>query len=272
MNMIKELTKRELENFTPLMEKDRDLNLFFLNNHELFVYGKDYTVYQTKGLLIMCSKHGSMVLFSYGEYDTEEVSIFINDKKPIAINGPKNALSPLEGKLQGEWKISYPSMMAVTRECFKKCRSRSDNLSLLLTFEDFYEVAELYSKDEEFKDGFETEEKREEWAYDKEEGMEYPHAACGYRVKKRLVGVAYLASATKESAMVVGVLVDKDWRGGGIGTEVIQEITDIGLNDHLIKRLCLFPSGEVSKHIYSKLGYKEVGEYAFFQNLSLKRK
>lgn len=268
--MIKELTYRELEKYIPLMEKDRNLNLFFLNNFKLLKYGREYSVYQTGNLLIMLSKRASMVFFSYGSYDTDEVLAFIKEKKPISINGPKAALSPMEDKLKEEWKVTYSPMMSVTKDSFKKSVKRSDNLSFLLTYEDFLQVAELYSRDEEFKDGFETAEKREDWAYEKEEEMEYPHAACGYRVKNRLVGAAYLAAATKESAMVVGVLVDKEWRGGGIGREIAQEITDIGLNDHLIKRLCLFPSGDIAKHIYASLGYLEVGEYAFFRNNSLK--
>lgn len=267
--MIKELTYKETEKFIPLLEKNPSLNLFFLNNIKLLKFGTDYKVFHTPGLLMMHSKFLNIVLFKYDDYDVNEVSHFIEEKKPISINGPKEALSPLEGMLQGNWEVKYPPMMSVTKEDFKKCVSRSDNLSFLLTYEDFLEVAELYSKDEDFSSGFETEEKKENWAANMEEEMEYPHAACGYRVKHRLIGAAYLAAATKERAMVVGVLVDKDWRGGGIGTEIAQEITDIALNDHLIKRLCLFPSGDISKHIYTKLGYKEVGEYAFFKNKNI---
>lgn len=267
--MIKELTYKETVKFIPLLEKNPSLNLFFLNNIKLLNFGLDYKVYHTPGLLMMHSKFLNIVLYKYDDYDVGEVAHFIEEKKPISINGPKDALSPLEGILTGNWETTYPPMMSVTKEDFTKCVTRSDNLSFLLTYEDFLEVAELYSKDKEFSSGFETEEKKENWAANMEEEMEYPHAACGYRVKHRLVGVAYLSAATKESAMVVGVLVDKDWRGGGIGTEIAQEITDIALNDHLIKRLCLFPSGEESKHIYTKLGYKEVGEYAFFKNKNI---
>ena len=268
--MLKELTYKETEKFIPLLEKNPSLNLFFLNNIKLLKFGTDYKVFHTPGLLMMDSKFLNIVLFKYDEYDKYEVASFIEEKKPISINGPKEALSPLEGILQGNWDISYPPMMSVTREDFTKCVYRSDNLSFLLTYEDFLETAELYSKDEAFSSGFETLEKKENWAMNMEEEMEYPHAACGYRIKRRLIGAAYLAAATKESAMVVGVLVDKDWRGGGIGTQLVQEITDIGLCDHLIKTLCLFPSDERAKHIYSKIGYKEVGEYAFFKNKDLK--
>lgn len=268
--MIKELTYEETKKFIPMMERDKSLNIFFLNNYKLYTFGKDYKVYHTKGILMMWFRSISFVLFSYDCFNSEEVSDFISSKKPISINGPKVALLPLEGKLKGEWSVSFSPMMAINKESYKKCVNRSDNLSFLLTYEDFLETAELYSKDEEFASGFETEEKRDNWAIRMEEEMEYPFAACGYRIKHRLIGTAYLSAATKESAMVVGVLVDKDWRGGGIGTQLVQEITDIGLCDHLIKTLCLFPSDERAKHIYSKIGYKEVGEYAFFKNKDLK--
>ncbi|MGN1164622.1 MAG: GNAT family N-acetyltransferase, partial [Candidatus Ornithospirochaeta sp.] len=195
----------------------------------------------------------------------KEVALFINEKKAISVNGPKDALDGLEEFLGEGWSYSFMPMMEVTKDSFKKIVDRCEDLSFLLTYEDFLETAELYSRDNEFKEGFETEEDREEWAEEKEVQMEYPFAACGYRKNGKLIGTAFLSAATKKSAMVAGVLVDEKYRGRGIGTQLAQEITDIGLNDHLIGRLCLFPSGNDAMRIYSRLGYRKVGEYAYFR-------
>ena len=141
--MIKELTYPEIEKFIPLLEEDPSLNLFFLNDFKLYKIEKDYKVFHTEGLLMMWFKKTCFVLFSYGEYDSDEVAAFINDKNPLSINGPKKALFPLEGKLKGEWETTYTPMMAITKESVIKTVKRSDNLSFLLTFEDFLETAEL---------------------------------------------------------------------------------------------------------------------------------
>ena len=259
----------EIRTHIPLLEERREENLLFLNNLKIYEHKKDYKVFLISSLLAMVYRKKALILFQEGPFDSRELSAFIDKNGINAITGAKATLERLEEAGKDEWEFQTFPIMEVTRESFRKVTERSDNLSFLLTYEDFLSLAQLYSRNEEFREGFETEERQEDWAEIMEEEMEYPHAACGYRIKRRLIGAAYLAAATKESAMVVGVLVDKDWRGGGIGTQIAQEITDIALNDHLIKRVCLFPSGEEAKHIYSKLGYKEVGEYAFFKNKSI---
>ena len=98
--------------------------------------------------------------------------------------------------------------------------------------------------------------------------MEYPRAGCGYWKDGTLIAGAYLSSATKESAMVVGVLVDKDYRGQGIGTAVSQEITDIALFDHRINRLFLCPSSKKAQDIYGRLGYTTIGECGKLKRIS----
>ena len=135
--MIKELTYKETVKFIPLLEKNPSLNLFFLNNIKLLKFGIDYKVYHTPGLLMMHSKFLNIVLYKYDGYDVGEVAHFIEEKKPISINGPKDALSQLEGILTGNWETTYPPMMSVTKEDFTKCVTRSDNLSFLLTYEYF---------------------------------------------------------------------------------------------------------------------------------------
>ena len=267
--MIKELEYEEIMAFQDEIEREKSLNLFFRNNLKLYKYKRDYNVFMTEGLLLMHLKRSAFILLKYAPFDEKEVASFILQKKPIMINGPKYALSPLEKELGEGWKKKYLKMMDIDRSSFKKVFPRSDNLSLLLTYSDFLSAAKLHSRDEEFGEGLETKEKREAWAEKKEEEMEYPFAAVGYKVGGKLVGTAFLSSATKESAMVVGVFVDKEWRGKGIGTMLTEEITDIGLNEHRINKLCLFPSEKKAESIYSRLGYMEAGEYAYFRNLSI---
>ena len=260
----------EIRTHIPLLEERREENLLFLNNLKIYEHKKDYKVFLISSLLAMVYRKKALILFQEGPFDSRELSAFIDKNGIDAITGAKATLERLEEAGKDEWEFQTFPIMEVTRESFRKVTERSDNLSFLLTYEDFLSLAQLYSRNEEFREGFETEERQEDWAEVMEEEMEYPRAACGYWKDGTLIAGAYLSTATKESAMVVGVLVDEDWRGGGIGTQLAQEITDIALNDHQIKRLCLFPSGDKAKHIYSKLGYKEVGDYALFNNLALK--
>ena len=87
--MIKELTYPEIEKYIPLLEEDPSLNLFFLNDFKLYKIEKDYKVFHTEGLLMMWFKKTCFVLFSYGEYDGDEVAAFINDKIPYPSTAPR---------------------------------------------------------------------------------------------------------------------------------------------------------------------------------------
>ena len=263
--MIKEMDFSELKPYLALMEEKAAENLYFISDSVTYRFGDDYALYSTEGLIMMHLKNAVFLFFRYGEYDRKEVAAFIREKKALSVSGPKDALEGLEEHLGEEWKYSSMPLMEVTRDTFQKQVARSDNLSFLLTYEDFLASAELYSKDEDFGVGLEKEQDREEWAEEKEKQMEYPFAACGYRKNGKLLGTAFLSAATKKSAMVTGVFVEKEERGCGIGTQLAQEITDIGLNDHLISRLCLFPSSEKAMKLYSRLGYRKVGEYAYLR-------
>lgn len=262
--MVKELKWKDFLPYREMMREKEALNLFFLNDSELYTFGKEINVYHTPGLLMLWYRKISFVLFRYGDPDYREASSFLLGKNPSTINGPRDALEGLVPYMGDGWSFTVTPMMSVTKESFRKAVQRSDNLSFLLTYEDFMEASMLYAESKEFSEGFETEDDRINWS-EMKETMEYPFAATGYRIGRRLVGTAMLSAATKESAMVTSVFVEEGERGKGIGTQLAQEITDIALNEHLIKTLSLFPSGERSRKIYSTLGYREVGEYSYLR-------
>ena len=266
--MIKELSMDEIRTHIPLLEERREENLLFLNNLKIYEHNKDYSVFLISSLLAMVYRKKALILFQEGPFDSRELSAFIDKNGINAITGAKATLERLEEAGKDEWEFHTFPIMEVTKESFRKVTERSDNLSFLLTYEDFLSLAQLYSRNEEFREGFETEERQEDWAEIMEEEMEYPRAACGYWKDGTLIAGAYLSSATKESAMVVGVLVDKDYRGQGIGTEISQEITDIALFDHRINRLFLCPSSKKAQDIYGRLGYTTIGECGKLKRIS----
>ena len=266
--MIKELSMDEIRTHIPLLEERREENLLFLNNLKIYEHKKDYKVFLISSLLAMVYRKKALILFQEGPFDSRELSAFIDKNGINAITGAKATLERLEEAGKDEWEFHTFPIMEVTKESFRKVTDRSDNLSFLLTYEDFLSLAQLYSRNEEFREGFETEERQEDWAEIMEEEMEYPRAGCGYWKDGTLIAGAYLSSATKESAMVVGVLVDKDYRGQGIGTEISQEITDIALFDHRINRLFLCPSNQKAQNIYGRLGYTTIGECGTLKRIS----
>ena len=170
--MIKELSMDEIRTHIPLLEERREENLLFLNNLKIYEHKKDYKVFLISSLLAMVYRKKALILFQEGPFDSRELSAFIDKKGINAITGAKSTLERLEEAGKDEWEFQTFPIMEVTRESFRKVTERSDNLSFLLTYEDFLSLAQLYSRNEEFREGFETEERQEDWAEILDEEME----------------------------------------------------------------------------------------------------
>ena len=65
--------------------------------------------------------------------------------------------------------------------------------------------------------------------------------------------------------MVVGVGTDPEYENKGFGTSVVSELVDIALNENNIDYLGLWYSDEKAKHLYQKIGFTSIGEYAYFK-------
>lgn len=262
--MLKKLSWNEITELKANLEEEKYFNLFFINNIESLKNGIDYVVYGDGNVFIMHHKEFNVLVYAKADYDGEQVYEFLNTLKFHAINSAEKYLKPLLPYLEKDFKGNTTELMYVDRNTFKKVSPRSNNLRLLLAPEDFEKLGHLYQTSEDFGERLKTEEDVEDWAWEMAE-KEYPFAASGYFVKKRLVAGAYLSAYTKKSAMVVGVYVHPDFENVGIGTALVSELTDLALNENLIEYLCLFYSTPKAKHVYEKLGYETKGKYTLMK-------
>ena len=245
-------------------------NLFIVNNLRKHQLGKDIHIYRTGDVYIMNWMDTSIVMALLGsDYPIDSVLEILSTQHYSAINGPKEALSPLESALSASFGINYKEMMKTDKKSFRPKTPRNECLRELFSPEDWEDLYDLYLRTPEYSDDYDDDDK-EEWALSKAE-EEYPTTGVGLYQKGRIVSGAYLAAATSESAMVVGVATDPDWRSGGLATSVVSELTDIALFENNINEVALWYSNDLSKHIYMKLGYQRECDYAFFKRKGQKK-
>lgn len=262
--MDKQLESSEIPSLIEKLSKDRR-NLFFINNLQLYKLGMEIKVYKVDNAYILNWLNTSILIYAPEGYDKNEVLSFLKTQEFIAINGAREYIGPLENDIKDEFSISYRDFMMVDKSSFKKLASRDIRLRELFAPEDYEALYDLYMNIPAYKDDYPNDDiYREDWALAKAE-MEYPTTGVGLYLGKRLVSGAYLSAATISSAMIVGVGTNPDYENMGFATSVVSELVDIALNENKIGYLCLWYSDEKSYHIYRKLGFKKIGEYAYFK-------
>lgn len=265
-----EYRKDDKDKLIGLLSEKGIQNLFIVNNLHKNEIGKEIHVYRTGDVYIMNWMDSSIVMSLCGtDYPVGSVLEILAAQHYSAINGPKEALAPLESALSDSFDINYKEMLKADKSLFRPKSPRNQCLRELFSPEDWEDLYDLYMRTPEYSDDYDAEDK-EEWALSKAE-EEYPTTGVGLYQKGRIISGAYLAAATKESAMIVGVATDPDWRSGGLATSVVSELTDIALSENNIREVALWYSNDASKHIYMKLGFQRVCDYAFFKRKGQKR-
>lgn len=262
--MVEKLKEKNKGELLKLFSSTGVRNLFFINNLKNYRIGEEIEIFKAGDVYIMNWKKTSLVIVKQGDdYPEEEIKAFLKTMTFRVVNGESEVLKPIEECFRDKFEIKYKELMYLTKGNFRKVEKRNENLQELFSPDDWELLYDLYTRCPEYKD-IKDEEAKEEWALDKAE-EEYPATGVILKSKNKAVAGAYLAGATKEMAMVVGVAVEPDWRGGGLGTAAASELCDIALNENNIKTLALNYSNEISKHIYEKLGFKRECDYAFFK-------
>ena len=261
--MIKELSEKDIPSLLTSLEKEKYRNLFFINNLKTLTLNKEYKIYSISNAYALNFMDSSILIWSEGEYDKDEMIKFLDGQKFNGINGPEEALLPIMDEFKNRgFKTDLRKMLMCDKSSFKKVSPRDEKLRYLMAPEEFEDLYDLYMRCPEYKDGLENTD-REDFGMDMAE-KEYPFAAAGLYHKNRMVSGGYLSAYTKESAMVVSVATDPDFRGIGCATKTVSELVDIALNENNIGYLCLWYSTPDAKRVYEKLGFKEVGAYAYF--------
>ncbi len=262
--MVEKLTEGNRKELLRLFSSGGVRNLFFINNLNNYTIGQEIEVYRIGDIYIMNWRCTSLVIVKGGDnYPVDEIKAFLKTIFFRVVNGESSVLKPLEDFFKDRFEIKYKELMYLTKANFNKVENRNHNLQELFSPDDWELLYDLYTRCPEYND-IEYDEDKEAWSLAKAE-EEYPSTGVILKSKNQAVAGAYLAGATKEMAMIVGVAVEPDWRGGGLGTAVVSELCDIALNENNIKTLALNYSNDISKHIYEKLGFKRECDYAFFK-------
>jgi len=262
MALVKEISKKEIPDLIKELSNDRR-NLFFINNLELYTLSKEIKVYKVDKAFVLNWMDESILLFAPDSYDAKTMIEFLEKQKFNGINGAKEYLLPIADTLRNEFSIEYRQFMMIDKEKFIKPLTRDLRLMELFSPEDYEMLFDLYMRIPLFKDDFKTRD-RSEWALEKAE-LEYPFAGVALSLDNKFVSGAYLGAATRKSAMVVGVGTDPEYENKGFGTSVVSELVDIALNENNIDYLGLWYSDEKAKHLYQKIGFTSIGEYAYFK-------
>jgi RimJ/RimL family protein N-acetyltransferase len=74
-------------------------------------------------------------------------------------------------------------------------------------------------------------------------------------------GITRKAGDARKHVVILGIALGKDFRGMGIGTELLRAMEQLARKEMgaRVLELSYFQGNERSKHVYEKLGYKEVG-------------
>jgi len=258
---LTELRDKDIPELLDLLKSDRR-NLFFINNLQLYTLGKEIKVYKVDKAYILNWLNNSILIFAPCGYDKNQMLTALKTQAFNGINGAREYLEPIEKELESEFKIQYRDLMIVDKTSFNKLSSRDTRLRELFSPDDYESLYDLYLNIPSYKDSFLSED-RSQWALGKAE-LEYPMAGVGLYFGNRIISGAYLSAATKTSAMVVGVGTNPDYENMGFATSVVSELVDIALNENNIGYLALWYSDEKAHHIYTKLGFKSIGKYAYF--------
>lgn len=260
--MAKELSEKEIPIILASLEKEKHRNLFFINNLRTLELGKAYRIFKVSEAYVMNFMSTAILIWCEVPYDVDQMIAFLSSQSFVGLNGPAECIMPLsEHFSQKGFRVDLRKMLMCDKSTFKKVSPRDDSLRYLLSPEDFEDLYDLYMRCPEYREGMQAKD-REEFALDMAE-KEYPFAAAGLYDGKKLVSAGYLSAYTKESAMIVSVATDPEYRNRGCATKAVSELIDIALNENLIGYLCLWYSTPEARRVYEKLGFVELGGYAY---------
>lgn len=269
MDMWKKLGQASKEAILSYISKEKEINLFIhgdLENESLdsknlsafFLYEDDVV-----NCLVIRYIHHFVVYSPARGFDAEEVAAFLSSFPALSsINGKGELIEALEPYLPSfalskdtmlclhKRKIEVPPLKEGLR--FKKIEGKEEEdqaARLLITIEEFSSVycgCDAITRLRRAKDGI------------KEKNGHYN---MGVYEGDELIAIASLTARTSEAAMVVGVATKEGFRGQGIASSLVSELTREAFEEMGISYLCLFYDNPIAKKIYDRLGFEELGPY-----------
>ena len=259
--MIRKLTKLDNEKVMELVLPQASINLFIIGDIEMYGYDADFQElwgdFDHNGNLrgVLLRYYDDFIVYGIEGYDAKGfVDTIQNYEKNRVISGEKEVIKAVIPFLKG----IYNNATTYFAECRKETLNLSDNEKLRAKVkcakpEDAREVAEFTCSTPEFgmNDVDEQAERLAKKIKDKA-GRDYFIEEDGKVVSK--VGTA---AENSQSAMLVGVCTDPEYRKRGYTTAIMSEI----LRDLLEEKetVCLFYDNPKAGSIYKRSGFVDIG-------------
>ncbi|MTI49003.1 MAG: GNAT family N-acetyltransferase [Firmicutes bacterium] len=258
--MIKLLDESYNEELMDFLQNNSIVNYFILQGLERekykMVFDKKWGEFDNKGDLISIlfkRKTGNMQFFSTGEYNVNDFIELINKEDFKKIIGEKSILNKLVNNYNFSKikKGSYISELSDSKDLYNIKAHREfsmDSIVKKVYIKDIDRILELYSK---VFTGFTPRELIVEKYFNK--------TGRGYYIEKdgKIISIAQSSYEKKDSAIIVGVATDFEYRNKGLATECLLKLCEELIKEG--KKLYLQYDNKSVREIYMKLGFNEIG-------------
>ena len=266
---MKKLNGRDYRKAMDYVLREPEFNLFIIGDLE--VYGLDdpdvsaYTSDSWDGGIFpyfLLDYRKNYVFYSHQEnFPAREAAEFLSSQPMKNLSGRKDQIERLLPYLKGLEIV--PAYMARLNALSGSLKPSSE--ARRLKEKDIPSICELLCQVEEFYTMRQKtpEENREDIR------ASISHGGRMYGIFKdhTLVSVAGTAAENSMSAMVVSVATLPGYRKMGYASALVTRLCQDCLKEGM-KFLCLFYSNPEAGHIYRKLGFKEIGQYAMVRSVA----
>ena len=265
---MRTLQEEHREEILCYVKKEPEMNLFLIGDIENFGVNNEtvnFYLHEERGRwdFLILRFHQFYILYSqYEDYNTEEAIAFLSRQTPDCISG-KTALLERIAPAFPEWELESTYMSRCNEP--KGGLTQPEGMEIRrLGEEDVEEAVDLLSNIREFSKTYRKEERGEQIRRMKEEISLGSKVAVGGFLEGRMVSIASTSAENSESAMVVGVATDENFRGKGYASAVVSALCRDCFGRGK-KYLCLFYDNPVAGKIYNRIGFQELGKYGMIR-------
>lgn len=253
--MIKKFKEENKAELLKFVKKEKEINLFIIGDLENYGIESDFLDYYGEyenGILtaLLLRFYDSFIVYGEGDFNGKDFSDIIMRSKAKMLSGAEKSVKRIGRFMDLEEK----------RDTYFAMLNNKDNLYTgpLLNIANKTELSDV----------------EQVWLLQKEKIAEFTntmplntvqrkykdHTGRGFNIKNSkgvIVSSAETGAENKDSAMVLGVCSDPDYRGKGYATAVVSKLCDALLSEG--KSLCLFYDNPKAGKIYKDLGFKDIG-------------
>lgn len=227
-----------------------DFKKYGFNNKNVNMYFQ--IINETISALIL-TYYNSMHIFSKNNnIDYNELSILIKDIKPSMICGEKSIIESINKKINNnQYETEYGFIRSI------KHIEHNGNISITLANkEDFSRITELMMSDKGLSGSFSYDELYNQLV---ERNKEKFCRNYIYKIDGKIVGHICSGAEDEKYVMLTDLIVDKNYRGRGIGKKICQDFCKIMGNEK--KEIFLVNYTRESGDLYEKIGFKKECEW-----------